>query len=417
MLAAHSAHPRLVGVERALDMVTTGRHLPAQEALASGLVDAVVASDDPRAVALEFAEQARTGALATRKTGAITVDVDSAVIAAWSEGVQAKAPHLFSPLKCVEAVAASHLPIREGAALERDLFSQCMESPQRKGLIHAFFSERAVAKIPEANAIPRDLNQLGVIGGGTMGSGIASSMLLAGFPVTLVERDAAAANRTQETITGNLAGAVARGKMSEAKRDAALAGLKVTTAMEDLASADLIIEAVFEEMDVKKSVFSQLDKIAKPGAILASNTSYLDINQIAAMTTRPNDVIGLHFFSPAHIMRLLEVVVADKTAPEVVATGFALGKRLRKVAVRAGVCDGFIGNRILTHYRKVADYLHLDGASHVQIDKALEEFGFAMGPFAVADLAGLDIGWAARKRQALTPAGGGARRVYRRPHL
>ena len=234
-----------------------------------------------------------------------------------------------------------------------------------------------------------------------MGSGIATAALLAGFPVIVTERDEERAKQARTAIEGFLSGAVKRGKLDEEGYSSILDGrLRIATGLEELGNVDLVIEAVFEDMAVKRETFGKLDEICKSEAILATNTSYLDINEIASATSRPQDVIGLHFFSPAHVMRLLEVVVADRTAPEVVATGFDFGRRLRKVAVRAGVCDGFIGNRILSHCRKVADYLVLDGASPAQVDRAMVGFGFAMGPFAVQDLAGLDIGWAARQRRA-----------------
>ncbi len=236
-----------------------------------------------------------------------------------------------------------------------------------------------------------------------MGAGIATAALLSGLNVTLLEMNPEAAEAARKRIEGNLSGALKRGKIDQARYDGMTTkALTLTTSYDDLGDVDLVIEAVFEEMGVKKTVFGELDRVCKPGAILASNTSYLDVDEIAASTSRPGDVIGLHFFSPAHVMKLLEVVVADKTAPDVVATGFALGKRLGKISVRAGVCDGFIGNRILKTYRTAADHMVLDGASPYQIDAALEKFGFAMGPFAVGDLAGLDIGWATRKRLAPT---------------
>jgi 3-hydroxyacyl-CoA dehydrogenase len=233
-----------------------------------------------------------------------------------------------------------------------------------------------------------------------MGAGIATAALLSGLPVVMLEMTPEAAEAAKGRISGNLQGALKRGKISQEQFDH-LTGeaLTLATDYDALSDVDLVIEAVFEEMGVKKEVFGKLDAVCKKGAILASNTSYLDVNEIAASTSRPEDVIGLHFFSPAHVMKLLEIVVADKTALDVVATGFELGKRLKKISVRAGVCDGFIGNRILATYRKAADHMVLDGASPYQIDKALTDFGFAMGPFAVADLAGLDIGWAVRKRK------------------
>jgi len=392
--------PRLIGIAATLDLVTTGKRIGAEQALALGLVDRIVAGD-AKQIAQDSAADVLSGKLATRRTCDLPVVPDQAAIDRAAENLAATQPHLFSPHKCVQAVAHSTQPLAEGLARERALFKECIDSPQRAGLIHAFFAERAVAKIPEQGATPRDIQSVGVIGGGTMGSGIATALLLAGHTVRLAEWDGDALGRGVATIEKNLAGAVKRGKLTEEGRAAILAGrLSGGTDLVRFDTVDLVIEAVFEDMGVKQDIFRQLDRICKPGAILATNTSYLDINEIAAVTTRAADVIGLHFFSPAHVMRLLEVVVADRTVPKTVATGFALAKRLGKVAVRAGVCDGFIGNRILSHYRKAADYLVLDGAEPDQVDQAMQRFGFAMGPFAVFDLAGLDIGWATRKRQA-----------------
>ncbi|MCF7697869.1 3-hydroxyacyl-CoA dehydrogenase NAD-binding domain-containing protein [Loktanella sp. M215] len=391
--------PRLTGVPAAIEMITTGRHIQGPEALAMGLLDRLT-DGEPRDVALAMAEEVRAGTLPVRTVGQIAVNVDPQQIAAAKAAVQAQAPHLYSPLKCVEAIAACDRPILDGMDIERALFRDCLDSPQRAGLIHVFFAERAVAKIPERDATPRSVASVGIIGGGTMGSGIATACLMAGLRVRLNERDADALARGRQTILSNLDGAVKRGKMKADGRTDAEHRLSASTVLGDFDDVDLVIEAAFEDMGVKIDLFTQLDAICKPGAVLATNTSYLDIDRIAAATARPQDVIGLHFFSPAHIMKLLEVVVADKTAPEVVATGFALAAKLKKVAVRAGVCDGFIGNRILTHYRKAADYLVLDGASPEQIDDALEGFGWAMGPFRANDLSGLDIGYATRKRRA-----------------
>ncbi len=394
--------PRLAGIATALDMITSGKPMGADEALANGLIDRIV-EGDPRDVALSSAKDLLAGDLPNRKTGDLTADPDPAAIEAMRAKLAKSQPLLFSPHKCVDAVEACHLPIRDGMKEERRLYEECMASPQRAGLIHAFFSERAVTKIPEATATAREINSVGVIGGGTMGSGIATAILLAGLPVTLTERDQDGLDRGVATITRNLDGAVKRGKLSEAGRDDILAAkLGTSTDLGALSDADLVIEAVFEEMGVKRDIFQTLDKVCKPGTVLASNTSYLDINEIAATTSRPQDVIGLHFFSPAHVMRLLEVVVADKTGDDVVATGFALARKLKKIAVRSGVCDGFIGNRIMTFYKKAADYMMMDGASPEQIDTAMRGFGFAMGPYQVADLAGLDISWAANKRRAAT---------------
>lgn len=394
--------PRLAGIATALDMITSGKPMGADEALANGLIDRIV-EGDPRDVALSSAKDLLAGNLPNRKTGDLTAEPNPAAIEAMRAKLAKRQPLLFSPHKCVDAVEACHLPIRDGMKEERRLYEECMASPQRAGLIHAFFSERAVTKIPEATATAREINSVGVIGGGTMGSGIATAILLAGLPVTLTERDQDGLDRGVATITRNLDGAVKRGKLSEAGRDDILAAkLGTSTDLGALSDADLVIEAVFEDMGVKRDIFQTLDKVCKAGTVLASNTSYLDINEIAATTSRPEDVIGLHFFSPAHVMRLLEVVVADKTGDDVVATGFALARKLKKIAVRSGVCDGFIGNRIMTFYKKAADYMMMDGASPEQIDTAMRGFGFAMGPYQVADLAGLDISWAANKRRAAT---------------
>ncbi|MDJ0970570.1 MAG: 3-hydroxyacyl-CoA dehydrogenase NAD-binding domain-containing protein [Kiloniellales bacterium] len=401
--------PRLIGAEKALDLITSGRHVAAEEALALGLIDEISEGEDPVAAGIAFAEKVLAEGRPARRSGEVEDKIaddrdNAAVFEDARKSLEKKARGLFSPFKCVAAVeAAVSLPFAEGLKRERALFLECMDSPQRAGLIHAFFAEREVRKIPESKAAPREIAATGVIGGGTMGAGIAVSLLTAGLPVTLVERDEESLTRGRAKVEGILDGGVKRGKMTTEARDALLA-TKFATALDygALTGADLVIEAVFEDMAVKKQVFQQLDAALKPGAILASNTSYLNIDEIAAVTGRPKDVIGLHFFSPAHVMKLLEVVVAGKTAPEVVASGFALAKRLGKVGVRAGVCDGFIGNRILSVYRRQADYMIEDGASPYAIDAALLHFGFPMGPYAVADLAGLDIGWANRKRLAPT---------------
>lgn len=393
--------PRLVPLEQAVDLIASGRPVSADEAVRLGILDRI-GEGSVHEVALAAAQAALDGSLPTRPTGGIAVEINADIIAAALERLRRKRPMLEAPVKAVEAIAHADRPIAEGLRSERALFMELMKSPDRQGLIHAFNAERAVRRIPEAGATPRTIGSAGVIGGGTMGVGIATALLQAGIPVTLVETEAARAEAARAHVAKNLDGAVKRGKMTDDRRDALMATLSPTTDLAALADADLVIEAAFEDMGVKTEIFGRLDAICKPGAVLGTNTSYLDVNAIAAATSRPGDVIGLHFFSPAHIMRLLEVVVADRTAPEVVATALALAQRMKKVAVRSGVCDGFIGNRILSHYRKAADYMMLDGASFEQIDRALEDFGFAMGPFAVGDLSGMDIGWATRKRKAPT---------------
>lgn len=392
--------PRLIGVEASVDVITSGRQVGAKEALALGILDRVE-EGEPRDIGLAYTQELLDNGAARRPVSEMpapkAVDFD-----ALYEAVLKKGRGLLAPAVAVRGIqACCELPFDAGMKRERELFMELMDTDQRQGMIHAFFSERAVSKLPELKGVaPRDLNSIGVIGGGTMGAGIATAALLSGLPVVMLEMTAEAAEAAKGRISGNLQGALKRGKISEAQfTQLTEEALTLATDYDALRDVDLVIEAVFEEMSVKKVVFGKLDAVCKKGAILASNTSYLDVNEIAACTSRPEDVIGLHFFSPAHVMKLLEVVVGDKTALDVVATGFALGQRLKKISVRAGVCDGFIGNRILATYRKAADHMVLDGASPYQIDKALTEFGFAMGPFAVADLAGLDIGWAVRKRK------------------
>ncbi|MEP2682149.1 MAG: 3-hydroxyacyl-CoA dehydrogenase NAD-binding domain-containing protein [Sulfitobacter sp.] len=395
--------PRLIGVEPALDAITTGRHIKAPQALEMGIVDRVE-EGDPQEVGLAYVRELLDSGAERRPIcempAPAPIDWDAAY-----EATLKKGRGQISPAEAVRAVQAGvEKPFEEGMKAERRIFSELMNTDQRQGMIHAFFSERAVSNLPELKGVePRELKAIGVIGGGTMGAGIATAALLSGFSVVLIEMKDEAAKAAHERISGNLQGALKRGKIDQGKFDH-LTGdaLTVSTEYASLSDVDLVVEAVFEDMDVKKQVFGRLDAVCKPGCVLASNTSYLDVNEIAASTKRPEDVIGLHFFSPAHVMKLLEVVVADKTAKDVVATGFALGKALGKISVRAGVCDGFIGNRILATYRTAADHMVLDGASPYKIDAALEKFGFAMGPFAVADLAGLDIGWATRKRKAAT---------------
>ena len=399
--------PRLMGVQAATAMMLSGQHLKAQAALQAGLVDKLVEGADAQAAGLAYVRELLTAKAPVRRTRDLAIAEPQAALA-WLEEQKAeiakKARGLFSPLKIIECVqAAVQLPFDEGLARERALFIECLDSPQRAGLIHAFFAEREVAKVPEAQAAqPRPVASIAVIGGGTMGAGIAVAALDAGLPVTMIERDAESIARGRANVEKVYNGLVAKGRMTEAAKAAVMARYTGSTNYADIAQVDLVIEAVFEDIEVKKAVFRELDRVCKPGAVLATNTSYLDIDAIAAATSRPQDVIGLHFFSPANIMKLLEIVVPAKVAADVVATAFELAKKLKKVPVRAGVCDGFIGNRILAVYKQAADYLMEDGASPYEIDAAVRGFGFAMGPFQVTDLAGGDIGWATRKRRAAT---------------
>ena len=400
--------PRLIGAQAALDLILSGRHAGAKEALTIGLIDRVGSSDDILAEGLAYVHEllaAHAPARRTRDAAALSDHAASLAAVATARAETAKKSRgLFSPLKIVDAVeAAIEQPFDEGLRFERKLFLECIDSPQRAGLIHAFFAEREVLKAPETrDAKPRALNTIGVVGGGTMGAGIAVAALDAGLPVTMIERDDVSLARGRAHIEKVYDGLIAKGRMSAEKKAALMARWSGSTSYDALAGADLVIEAVFEDLAVKQAVFAELDRVCKAGAVLATNTSYLDIDAIAASISRPADVIGLHFFSPANIMKLLEVVVPKQVSADVVATAFELAKKLRKTPVRAGVCDGFIGNRVLVVYRSAADAMMEDGASPYQIDADVRAFGFPMGPFQVVDLAGGDIGWAARKRRAAT---------------
>ena len=401
--------PRLIGVKAALDLMLSGRHASAEEALAMGLVDKVEpAGTDASSAGLAYANALLDQNAPVRRTREATALADKAAAQAELDAAKAESAKknrgLFSPGQIIECVqGALDLPFDQGMQNERKLFVQCLESPQRAGLIHAFFAERETAKIPEAKAAaPRHFAKIAVIGGGTMGAGITVSALDAGLTVTMIERDAESIARGQANVEKVYNGLIAKGRMTEDAKAAVMARYTPSTSYDDIADVDLVIEAVFEDLEVKKAVFKELDRVCKSGAVLATNTSYLDIDAIAAVTSRPQDVIGLHFFSPANIMKLLEIVVPSKVAADVVTTAFELAKKMKKVPVRAGVCDGFIGNRILATYKQAADYLMEDGASPYEIDEAVRGFGFAMGPFQVTDLAGGDIGWATRKRRAAT---------------
>lgn len=399
--------PRVMGVKAATELMLSGKHLSAKAAAAAGLVDQLVDGDDVTAAGLAYTRGLLAAGAPVRRTRDIEITDKVGALAeleALAIDTAKKARGLFSPLKIIEcAKAAVNLPFEQGLAHERALFVQCLESPQRQGLIHAFFAERETAKIPEAKAAaPRAFAKLAIIGGGTMGAGITVAALDAGYPVIMVERDAESIARGQANVEKVYNGLIAKGRLTEEGKAAIMARYTASTSYDDLQDVDLVIEAVFEDLEVKKAVFKELDRVCKPGAVLATNTSYLDIDAIADATARPQDVIGLHFFSPANIMKLLEIVVPAKVSADVVATAFELAKKLKKVPVRAGVCDGFIGNRILAVYKQAADFLLEDGASPYEIDAAVRGFGYPMGPFQVTDLAGGDIGWATRKRRAAT---------------
>jgi 3-hydroxyacyl-CoA dehydrogenase len=316
--------------------------------------------------------------------------------------VRAVAKNFPAPEKCVDCVeAATKKGIEEGLLFERGHFLSLMMTPESKALRHAFFGERAASKIPD---VPEDtplrtIATVGVIGAGTMGGGISMNFLNAGIPVTILETQQQSLDRGVATIRKNYEAQVKKGKLKPEKYEERMALLKTTLSYEDLKACDLIIEAVFEEIGVKQQVFEKLDSVAKPGAILASNTSTLDVDKIASFTKRPADVVGMHFFSPANVMKLLEVVRGRETAKDVLATVMKVAKTIKKTAVVSGVCDGFIGNRMIEQYSRQAGFLLEEGCTPAQVDKAVEKFGFAMGPFRMGDLAGNDIGWAIRKRR------------------
>jgi len=397
--------PRLTGVEAALKLITSGELAPAAKAQKLGYVDEVV-EGDPLEAALAAAERlAESGVL--RRTMEIDEKIaeardNPAVFEEFAKTIAKKARGFDAPFACIDAVkAAATLPGPEGLAKEREIFKGLVGSNQAASQRHAFFAEREVAKIPD---VPKDtpvkeIATAGVIGCGTMGGGITMNFANAGIPVTVVENDSAALDRGLETIAKNYQATVDKGRMTQEDMDARMTLITGATEMEALAEADIIVEAVFEEMDLKKQIFGALDRVAKPGAILATNTSMLDINVIAAATSRPESVIGTHFFSPANVMKLMENVRGEKTAPETIATVMDLSKKLKKIGVLVGVCDGFVGNRMLGPYLREAGFLLEEGALPAQVDKAIYDFGFPMGPFAMMDLAGNDVGWRIRKRQ------------------
>ena len=394
--------PRLVGLDAALDLVTSGRPAKAAEALRLGLVDRLSSGDlrqDAMALARELVGQPlrRTG---EREVIAMDDEAASAKVAE----IRRKARGAEAPGRAAELVLMSaSLPLRDGMARERETFLELRSSEQSAALRHAFFAEREVTRLPGLDKVePRPVQKVGIVGAGTMGSGIAIAFADAGFDVKIVETSEQALAAGKARIADTYDKQVASGRLTAAVRDERLQSIGYALGTSSLSDRDLVIEAVFEDLEVKRALFRDLDAILPPGTILATNTSYLDINLIAAATSRPADVVGLHFFSPANVMKLLEVVRTETTADDVVATGLSLAKRLRKIPVVCRVCDGFVGNRILSRYRLQAEYLLEEGALPHEVDAALEAFGFPMGPFAVSDLAGLDIAWARRKRLAAT---------------
>ena len=399
--------PRIVGAAKALEMMTGGAPVGGKAALAMGLIDELVPEgSDLRAAGIAYAKRVVAEKRPLRKIRVQPVAGATPELFAEFRKNNAKTFRGFEApeaiIQCVEAAAT--LPFDEGQAAERRLFKGLVEGVQSQAQRYMFFAERAAAKIdglPEGTAT-RPVKKVGMIGAGTMGGGIAMNFLNKGIPVTIVETQAAALERGTATIRKNYENTAAKGRMTQDDVEKRMAALSPTLDLGALADCDLIIEAVFENMAVKKELLAKLDAIAKPGAILATNTSYLDVDEIAAATQRPQDVVGMHFFSPANVMKLLEVVRGAKTAPDVLATAMDIGKTIGKVAVVAGVCYGFIGNRMVAQRRSQADALVLEGAMPWDVDRVAYDFGWPMGPFQMSDLAGLDLGWSKETSKGAT---------------
>jgi len=401
--------PRLTGVPKALEMMTSGRHIGTGEALECGLVDEVVEGDTAalRAAAIAFAERAVAENMPLARVRDRNEKVEEArgdkkLFADFRESIARKTRGFLAPeynVQCVEA--AANLPFEEGLAVERKLFVELMTGPQSAAQRYYFFAERAANKVPgiDKDTPLVDVRKCGVLGAGTMGGGIAMNFANVGIPVTIVERDQEALDRGLAVIRKNYERSRTSTPELVEQRMSLITG---STDKADFADCDMVIEAVFEDMELKKTIFRELDQICKPGAIMASNTSALDVNEIASVTTRPESVIGMHFFSPANVMKLLENVRGDKSSDSTVATAMAIGKKIGKICVMVGVCPGFVGNRILFQRRIEADRIILEGATPAQVDRVLYDFGFPMGPFAMSDLAGLDIGWKAETSKGET---------------
>ena len=399
--------PRALGVEPALNMIVSGEPVKSELlAMVPGqkLFDKMAASTDTLAAeALAFGQEvAAVRPLPLVRNLPCRHPQGDAYFQFARNMVKGMAKNYPAPAKCVDAVqAATQKKFADGMLFERELFINLMWTPESRALRHLFMAERAASKIADvpADTPQRSIQSIAIIGAGTMGGGIAMNFLNAGLPVKLLEMKQDALDRGIATIRKNYEAQVKKGKLKQDKYEQRMSLLSTTLSYDDLKAADMVIEAVFEEMGVKEKVFKELDRVMKPGAILASNTSTLDVNQIAAFTKRPQDVVGLHFFSPANVMKLLEVVRAAQTGKDVMATVMAVAKKIRKTAVVSGVCDGFIGNRMIEQYGRQGGFLLDEGCTPAQVDKAMEKFGMAMGPFRMGDLAGNDIGWAIRKRR------------------
>ena len=397
--------PRVLGVETALNMIVKGDPVPSEKLAAlegQQLFDRIIEGDLLEGACQFAAEVADIRPLKRVRDLPCKHPNPQAFIQFARNMVKGMSKQLVAPGKCVDAVdAALQKKFDDGMVFEREIFLSLMMTPQCKALRHGFFGERAASKIPDVpdDTPVRTINSVAIIGAGTMGGGIAMNFLNAGVPVKLLEVQQEALDRGLAIIRKNYEAQIKKGKLKQEKYTERMALLSTTLSYSDIASADLVIEAVFEDMGVKEKVFSQLDAVMKAGAILATNTSTLDVNRIASFTQRPQDVVGMHFFSPANVMKLLEVVRGERTGKDVLATVMKLSKKIRKTAVVSGVCDGFIGNRMIEQYGRQAGFLLEEGCTPAQVDKAIEKFGFAMGPFRMGDLAGNDIGWAIRKRR------------------
>ena len=401
--------PRLIGVEKALDVIVGGKLYPVEQAVKLGFVDECV-EGDLVGTAMDRARQLAADGTPLRRASELTEYLEAArgrqqIFDDFRKKMAKRARGFDAPYACVDCVETTlTMPYAEALRNERAVFHRLRESDQSAAQRHAFFSEREVAKIPD---VPKDtpvrpVSSLGVVGCGTMGGGIAMSIANAGLPVTVLESSPEALDRGMAIIRKNYAATVSKGRLTRADMDARLARITPTLDDGDLGAADVVIEAVFEELPLKKEVFARLDRACKPEAILATNTSTLDVDAIAAATSRPGQVIGTHFFSPANVMKLMENVRGARTSPETIASVMKLSKKLGKVGVLVGVCDGFVGNRMLYAYRRQADFLLEEGALPEQIDKVIYDFGLPMGPYQMADLAGLDVSWRVRKAQAPT---------------
>lgn len=401
--------PRVAGVQVALDMITSGNPVAAAKANSMGLLDEVVEGDDLQAAAIKYATDLLESGAPLKRIRDITIDpatIEPGFFDAARKKLAKRARGQIAPDKIVSCIeAAVNLPMDQGLERERELFRELVTSPESAAMRHIFFAERQAAKIKDLpkDTPLRDIKKVAIIGGGTMGGGIAMCFANVGIPVVMLEINDEALERGMNIIRKNYTITVQKGKLPADKMEQLISTISGTTDYADLGDVDLVIEAVFENLDLKKEIFAKLDAVCKPGAILATNTSYQDVDAIAEATSRPQDVLGLHFFSPANVMKLLEIVRGAKTADDALATSMQIGKKIGKVCALSRVCYGFIGNRMLGGYGREAQMLLMDGCTPAQVDSALEKFGMAMGPLAMGDLAGLDVGYKARQARTDLP--------------